>query len=73
MTQKPLKERLLDRLRTLGLPERKAKELAKGLASTASRTPVTGTVTGKLTARLIKLGLSERKATELAKGLAPTV
>ena len=73
MKQKTLKERLLARLTTLGLPERKAKELAKGLASTASRTPVTGTVTGKLTARLIKLGLSERKATELAKGLAPTV
>ena len=74
MKQKPpLAERLLARLVKLGLSERKAKEVAKGLAPTAARAKVSGTVTGKLEAKLIKLGLSERKAKELAKGLAPTV
>ena len=68
-----LAERLVVKLRKLGLPERKAKTLAKGLVPTAQRAKVTGTVTGKLTDRLQKLGLSERKATELAKGLAPLV
>ena len=67
-----LAERLAVKLRKLGLSERKATALAKGLTPTAARA-VTGTVTGKLTARLVKLGLSERKATELAKGLAPLV
>ena len=68
-----LAERLVAKLRKLGLPERKAKVLAKGLTPTAQRAKVTGTVTSKLTDRLVKLGLSERKAMELAKGLAPTV
>lgn len=69
----PLSDRLFAKLRKLGLSERKAKELVKGLAPTAARATVTGTVTGKLTARCVKLGLSERKAAELAKGLAPVV
>jgi len=68
-----LADRLVVKLRKLGLSERKATALAKGLTPTAARAGVTGTVTGKLTARLVKLGLSERKATELAKGLAPIV
>jgi hypothetical protein len=68
-----LADKLLAKLRKLGLPERKAKELAKGLAPTAARAKVSGTVTGKLEDKLFKLGLSERKAKELAKGLAPTV
>jgi hypothetical protein len=74
MKQKPpLAERLLDRLVKLGMTQRKAKEVAKGLAPTAARQKVSGTVTGKLEAKLIKLGLSERKAKEMAKGLAPLV
>ena len=68
-----LADKLLAKLRKLGVSERKAKEVAKGLAPTAARQRVTGTVTGKLEAKLHKLGLSERKAKELAKGLAPTV
>lgn len=68
-----LSERLLVKLKKLGMPERKAKEVAKKLVPTASKAPVKGTVTEKLVARLIKLGLSERKAKELAKGLAPMV
>lgn len=74
MAQKQtLAERLLAKLGKLGVSQRKAKELAKGLAPTAARATVSGTVTGKLEARLLKLGLSEKKATELAKGLAPLV
>jgi hypothetical protein len=69
----PLADRLLDKLKKLGMPERRAKEVAKGLAPTANRVKVSGTVTGKLEAKLVKLGLSERKAKELAKGLAPVV
>lgn len=68
-----LAERLLGKLKKLGVPDRKAKVLSKGLVATASRVPVKGTVTNKLEARLEKLGLSERKAKELAKGLAPIV
>jgi len=68
-----LADRLLKRLKTLGMSDRKAKALVKDLAPTAARQKVTGTVTEKLTAKLIKLGLSERKAKELAKGLAVTV
>ena len=68
-----LADKLLAKLRKLGMPERKAKDVAKGLAPTAARQTVAGTVTGKLEAKLQKLGLSERKAKELAKGLAPTV
>lgn len=73
MKKQTLGERLLDKLKKLGLPERKAREVAKGLAPTAARQTVSGTVTGKLEAKLLKLGLSERKAKELAKGLAPLV
>ena len=73
MKQASLADRLLARLKKLGMGERKAKEVAKGLAPTAARQAVSGTVTGKLEAKLIKLGLSERKSKELAKGLAPTV
>ena len=47
--------------------------MAKGLAPTANRAKVTGTVTEKLTNRLVALGLSERKAKTLATGLAPVV
>lgn len=67
----PVAERLMARLRKLGLPERKAKELAKGVAPTVSR--IKGNVSQKLEAKLLKLGVSKRKAKELAKGLAPTV
>jgi hypothetical protein len=74
MAQKlSLADRLLAKLGKLGVSQRKAKELAKGLAPTAARQTVSGTVTGKLEARLLKLGLTERKAKELAKGLAPLV
>lgn len=74
MAQKrPLAERLLDKLRKVGLPERKAKELAKGLAPTAARQTVSGTVTSKLEVKLFKMGLNSKKAQELAKVLAPVV
>jgi len=74
MKQKlPMADRLLARLRKLGLSDRKAKELAKGLAPVATRQAVSGTVTGKLEAKLLKLGLRSGKAAELAKALAPTV
>jgi hypothetical protein len=68
-----LADRLLKRLKALGVGDRKAKALVKDLAPTAARQKVSGTVTEKLTVKLVKLGLSERKAKELAKGLAPTV
>lgn len=66
-------EKLRAKLVKLGLPARKATEVAKGLTPLAQRATVSGTVTQKLVAKLLKLGVSERKATTLAKGLAPLV
>lgn len=73
MKQLSFKDKITARLKKLGLTERKAKELAVGLQSTARPTKTKISVTEKLTHKLVNLGLSERKAKELAKGLAPTV
>jgi len=69
---KTLVEKLISKLHSVGMSERKAKELVKGLKPTVARA-VSGTVTGKLEARLHKLGVTERKSKELAKVLAPLV
>jgi uncharacterized protein (DUF2267 family) len=68
----PFIDKIESKMQVLGVTRRKAKELAKAVASTFSRR-VEGNITEKLTNRLMKLGLTEIRATELARGLAPTV
>lgn len=66
-----LVEKISAKLVNLGIHERKAKELAKGLSPSAHR--MTEKVFEKLVTKLVKLGVPESKAKVMAKSLAPTI
>lgn len=66
-----LADKISAKLMNLGVHQRKARELAKGLTPSALR--MKEKVPEKLVAKLMKLGVPEVKAKALAKSLAPTV